>query len=151
MFASVSLQLLYEEYNKSHAAVDRSSMQASKHYMSSIEFDQFDFGYSVHNLSAADMNYTLTKTVSSKQAPREYMQSQTGHSFVDGDVLARFRLFTMMDESQSPPKETLIFNIQVMNQSTHQLFDVRYPTQVHTPSADEIERETRQETGSVVS
>ena len=119
--------------------------------MSNIEFDKFDFGYSVHNLSSADMNYTLTKTVSSKQAPREYMQSQTGHAFVDGDVLARFRLFTMMDESHTPAKKTLIFNIQVMNQSTHQLFDARYPTQVHEPTVEESEREQRQELGGVVS
>jgi hypothetical protein len=145
MFASVQMQLLFEEYNKSHAAIDRSHASAMQHYMCNFNFDMLEFRWSVHNMSSADMHHTLTKTVASKQAPREYMQSQGGAQMVDGDVLARFRLFAMMDTSQSPPQKILVLNIQVMNQSTHQMFDVRYPTVMHTQTPEEAERDERQE------
>lgn len=41
--------------------------------MSNINFEQFDFRWSVHNLSSADMQYMLTNTVDSKQPPREFL------------------------------------------------------------------------------
>jgi hypothetical protein len=100
MFASVNLGTLYEEYNKSHCAVDSGAASASQHFMTDMNFESFDFRYSVHNLSSADMHHILTKTVVSRQAPREYLSAQTqSGSMLDGDVLARFRLFTITHES----------------------------------------------------
>jgi hypothetical protein len=68
-----------------------------RHYMRAVDLDMFDFRWSVHNLSSAELHFLL-KSVDSKQAPREYMQTQS-QGLVDGDVLTRFRLFSMLDTS----------------------------------------------------
>jgi hypothetical protein len=71
------------------------------------------------------------------------MATQASSSMLDGDVLARFRLFTLTHESTGH-KPILVFNIQVFNQSTKQLFDVRFPTQTFVMGDKEIETEERQ-------
>lgn len=123
---SVNIATMFEEYNKSHSAHDKSAPKAMTHYLSSMNFECTKFFYSVHNFPSSEMYHYLTKTVVSRQAPRE-LSGAGAPSMLDGDVLARIRLFTM--QSDTVPL-TLVLNIEVRNPSSGQTFDIRFPTQI---------------------
>jgi hypothetical protein len=148
MFPSVDLSSLFEEYNRSHAAVDRFSgkSHAKSFYQPDVDLAQFDFSWSVHNIQSAEMNHILTKTIVTKQPPREFASvSGAGQQPVmsDGDIISRFRIFAFEDEAKGI-KRTLVLNVQVFNQTTKQMFDVRFPTQTMVVKPEDEATEKRQ-------
>ncbi len=60
---SVNIATMFDQYNKSHCAVDRSARTAVEHYLSSMNFERVKFKYSVHNFPSSEMHQYLTKTV----------------------------------------------------------------------------------------
>lgn len=68
---------------------------------------------------------------------------------MDSDILARFRIFTLRDESRDIGL-TLIFNIIVRNPNTGQTFDIRFPTQIHAQTEEERSSEERMSSFSVL-
>ena len=60
----------------------------------------------------------------------------------DGDIISRFRIFAFEDAAKGIDR-TLVFNVQVFNQNTKQMFDVRFPTQMMVVKPEDEETESR--------